>query len=131
MSARHLQFENLIYLLKDLIVYRNLRKVRKFTIFFFQIMCKTMPITSTASSSSSPDSGNFSNNMEEQHSNIEEQMNTLEEKMKRTSKFLQEIQKLSPACEEVQEEMKERQVGKNLLCLNKRCKDRQWSLFRF
>ena len=46
---------------------------------------------------------------------LEEQMDTIDEKLKRTSKFLQEIQALSPVCEEpLHEDIKEKQVSKKI-----------------
>ncbi len=41
---------------------------------------------------------------------IHQQMALLEDKLQRTTKFLQEIQALSPVCQEPTEELKEKQV---------------------
>ena len=59
----------------------------------------------------------ISNNDQESNASnsTESQLEALQDKLKRTTKFLHEIQSLSPACEEIQEDMKERQVRRKYL----------------
>ena len=57
---------------------------------------------------------------------LEEQMDTVDEKLKRTSKFLHEIQALSPVCEEpLHEDIKEKQVRKTAHCNQIRQSDKK------
>ena len=59
--------------------------------------------------------------MEQQQQTLQEQMDTIDEKLKRTSKFLHEIQALSPVCEEpLHEDIKEKQVSKTYTVIGKK-----------
>ncbi len=73
-------------------------------------------IYATVSSSSSSSGPEFraasSVSPTEEEDTIEGQLDTLQEKLKRTTKFLHEIQNITPACEEAKEDIKERQVRK-------------------
>lgn len=75
-------------------------------------MCKKMSSDSCGSSSVSVSSSSNSHNTAHVEVAMDDHLFRLQEKLHRTTKILQEIQKLTPVCEEARpEDVKEKQVS--------------------